>query len=191
MVYHSISVCLQVKENFSICVLRFTDNPSEAKGIPVHNLVQKQLHISSSDTCEDWVIRSKPRTDFILCACFTQSEITRRKPLGYFKWSTTALIGKICMLLWAYLCRFQSARYSDQGFPGGIPVNYVGVHIPVYLERHLWAVSTVKTEKLSILQAENERKKNGNLAWRLLVLHLVGNQESTGQGISFLLFWSW
>lgn len=159
MVYHRISVCLQVKEDFCISILRFTDNTSEAKSIPVHNLVQKQLHISPSDTCGDWVIRSKLRTDFILCAGFTQSEIICRKPLGYLKWSTIALIGKICMLLWAYLCRFQSARYSDQGFPAGIPVNYVGVHIPVYLERHLWAVSTVKPEKLSILWVENKREK--------------------------------
>lgn len=158
MVYHSISVCLQVKQNFYISILRFTNNPSEAKGIPVYYFVQKQLH-SSSDTCGDWVIRSKLRRDFILCGCFTQSEIICRKPLGYLKWSTIALIGKICMLLWAYLCRFQSARYSDQGFPGGIPVNYVGVHIPVYLERLLWAVSTVKTEKLSILLVGNEREK--------------------------------
>lgn len=151
MVYHSICVCLQVKENFKICILRFTDNPSKAKGIPIYDLAQKQLHISPSDTCGDWVTRSKLRTDFVLCGCFTQSEIICRRPLGYLKWSTTALIGTICMLLWAYPCRFQRARYSDQGFLGGIPVNYVGVHIPVYLERHLWAVSIVKTEKLSIL----------------------------------------
>lgn len=87
MVYHRISVCLQVKEDFCISVLRFTDNTSEAKSIPVHNLVQKQLHISPSDTCGDWVIRSKLRTDFILCAGFTQSEIICRKPLGYLKWT--------------------------------------------------------------------------------------------------------
>lgn len=37
-------------------------------------------------------------------------------------------------------------------------MNYVGVHIPVYLERHLWAVSLAKTEKLSIFQVENERE---------------------------------
>jgi len=52
-VHHSFFVSLQVKTNFYICIQRFSDIPSEAEGIPVYNLFQKQLDISPSDTCGD------------------------------------------------------------------------------------------------------------------------------------------